>query len=163
MPYLIDGHNLIAATPGITLDDPDDEVRLIALVRTYCVRRGKRAYIYFDRAASGTADPPPVGGVVAYFVTPPRTADEAIRDHLVRLGREAKNWEVVSSDREVRDAAQQAGARSIDSQTFAKHITVKDLEPEDETEKPSQSPSNNEVAEWERLFLKGKEENDPGS
>lgn len=160
MPYLIDGHNLIAVTPGITLDDPDDEMRLIALVRTYCLKRGKRAIIYFDRAAPGAVDPPPVGGIVAHFVASPRTADEAIRDHLIRLSKEAKNWEVVSSDREVRDAVRQAGARSIDSRTFAKQITVEDLEPEDESEKPSPSPSSEEIAEWERLFSKRNKEND---
>jgi predicted RNA-binding protein with PIN domain len=163
MPYLIDGHNLIAVTPGITLDDPDDEVRLIILVRTFCARRGKRAILYFDRAAPGTADPPPTGGVVAHFVSHPRTADEAIRDHLVRLGREAKNWEVVSSDREVIDAARLAGARSIDSRTFAKEITFKSLVPEEESEKPISCPSNDEVAEWEKIFMKRKDENNSGS
>jgi predicted RNA-binding protein with PIN domain len=163
MPYLIDGHNLIAVTPGISLDDPDDEVRLIALIRTFCGRRGKRAIIYFDRAAPGAPDPSPAGGVVAHFVSPPRTADEAIRDHLARLGREARNWEVISSDREVREAASQAGSRLTNSQTFAKQLTGENLDPEDDREKPPSSLSNDEVEEWERLFLKREERDDLGS
>ena len=29
MPYLIDGHNLIACLPDISLDDPNDEAQLV--------------------------------------------------------------------------------------------------------------------------------------
>ena len=31
MNYLIDGHNLIARTPGLSLADPDDEAKLVRL------------------------------------------------------------------------------------------------------------------------------------
>jgi len=33
MPYLIDGHNLIAQMPGFSLSDPDDEARLVLRLR----------------------------------------------------------------------------------------------------------------------------------
>ena len=42
MPVLIDGHNLIAKLPGIHLDDPDDEERLVERLRRYQARTGKR-------------------------------------------------------------------------------------------------------------------------
>ena len=38
MPFLIDGHNLIGRMPGISLDDPDDEARLVAQLRAFCAR-----------------------------------------------------------------------------------------------------------------------------
>ena len=45
MPYLIDGHNLIAQMPGLSLSDPDDEVR----------RRGH--HIKRDRSNAGKKTP----------------------------------------------------------------------------------------------------------
>ena len=33
MHYLIDGHNLIARVPGLSLADPDDEVKLLQLLK----------------------------------------------------------------------------------------------------------------------------------
>ena len=119
MPYLIDGHNLIASLDDIHLDDPDDEARLIDLLRTFCAHTGKELTVYFDQRAPGATNPPTMGGLRARFITPPRTADEAILAHLRRLGREAHNWTVVSSDNLIRSAAIQAGARSLNSHAFA--------------------------------------------
>jgi predicted RNA-binding protein with PIN domain len=155
MPYLIDGHNLIACMPSIDLDDPDDENRLIDKLRTYCIRMGKGMVVYFDRRAPGTNDPSPAAGLIVHFVTPPTSADEAIRDHLLRLGREAPNWTVVSSDHAVQTAARQAGARFLDGPTFARQLLVEESSAR-ETEKPDSPLSEEEIAEWERLFRNGK-------
>ena len=43
MHYLIDGHNLIARVPGLSLADPDDEVKLLQLL--------KRCLLYTSDAA----------------------------------------------------------------------------------------------------------------
>jgi predicted RNA-binding protein with PIN domain len=154
MPYIIDGHNLIACMSNIDLDDPDDENRLIDKLRTYCARMGKGIVVYFDRRAPGTNDPSPAGGLTVHFVTPPYSADEAIRDHLLRLGREAPNWTVVSSDHAVQTAAHQAGAHSMDSLTFARRLLAEEI-PAQETEKPDSALSEEEIAEWENLFRSG--------
>lgn len=37
MNYLIDGHNLIARTPGLSLADPDDEAKLVQLLRRWAM------------------------------------------------------------------------------------------------------------------------------
>lgn len=151
MPYLIDGHNLIAKMPDISLDDPDDEARLIAKLRTFCARSGKKATVYFDRRAHGSPDPPLKSGLSVHFVSTPRTADEAIRAHLLRLGPEAKNWTVISSDREVQVAAGHAGAKIISSQTFAYQISG--ISPPSQTvEKPETPVSEEDIEQWEQLF-----------
>ena len=36
MNYIIDGHNLISQLPGIDLNMPDDEQRLIELLILFC-------------------------------------------------------------------------------------------------------------------------------
>lgn len=151
MPYLIDGHNLIARVPGIDLGDPDDEIQLISILVGFSARSRHKITVYFDRGSFGSRDPNPKGGVSVHFVTEPVTADDAIRRHLDRLGREAKNWTVVSSDREVRIAAQHSGATPMSSDQFAGLLKTPspDNKPD---EKPDTPLSKEEVRSWEEIF-----------
>lgn len=157
MPYLIDGHNLIGQTPGISLADIDDERQLVSLLQAFSTRSGKVIWVYFDRGAPGQEPPRPQGNVHISFVSPPRTADQAILAHLRRLGAEAPNWTVVSSDREVLSAAKHAGARSMRSQHFAHEL--KASAPEGAApEKPDTELSPDEIAAWQQLFESGQTE-----
>src|SRR3972149_3450140 len=151
MPYLIDGHNLIGRMSGISLQDPDDEAKLLALLRTFCARRATKATCSFDRGQPGHRDPPPASGVTAHFITPPATADAAIGRHLNRLGRDARNWTVVSSDAAVAEAARRRGARVISSEGFAQELAAA-LTSTPPPEKPEGPPGADELEEWERLF-----------
>lgn len=150
MPLLIDGHNLIGQLPGIDLADPDDERQLIELLRSYCARTGRRATVYFDNADLLSRDPRPQAGLTVHFVAPAHTADEAIRDHLLRLGRAAKNWSVVSSDRSVRRAARGSGATVVRAEDFARQLHAAPT-PDEPPEKPAQLEPD-EIEEWLRLF-----------
>jgi len=151
MPYLIDGHNLIGRMSGISLQDPDDEARLLALLRIYCPRQSTKATVYFDGGLPGRLDPPPASGVTAHFITPPGTADGAIVRHLIRLGREARNWTVVSSDGSVADAARRRGARVSSSEGFARELAAA-LASAPPPEKPEGPSGDDELEAWERLF-----------
>ncbi len=151
MPYLIDGHNLIAQIADISLDDPNDEARLLLRLRSFCARTGRKVFVYFDRRAPGAQDPPSAGGLSVHFVKTPRTADDAILAHLRRLGREAHNWTVVSSDREIQQVAKHAGARILTGSDFARLLAPSENVAE-ESEKPAPPSSKEEVANWERLF-----------
>jgi len=154
MPYLIDGHNLIGRMSGISLADPDDEARLLALVRTFCARERTTAIVYFDGAAIPAGKEAARAGVTARFVVPPQTADTAIRRHVDRLGREAPNWTVVSSDAAVARAARQGRARVESSDAFARRLAdAPDLP--DSLDKPEQPPTPEEIALWEAAFKKG--------
>ena len=50
MPLLIDGHNLIGKLGDLSLSDPNDERKLVARVRAYAEKTGKRIAIVFDPA-----------------------------------------------------------------------------------------------------------------
>jgi predicted RNA-binding protein with PIN domain len=150
MPYIIDGHNLIPSAPGLRLSDPDDEARLVALLRSFCARKRTRVTVYFDRGLSGTQPHLGGGGVTVRFVRPPRTADDAIAAHLSRLGGEARNWTVVSSDGAVQRAARRAGARALTSPSFAQHLSPGGHSRAHE--KPEPALSKEEVTYWERRF-----------
>jgi predicted RNA-binding protein with PIN domain len=78
------------------------------------------------------------------------TADNAIRKQLKKLGKGARNWTVVSSDREVQAEARAAQAEVVSSDSFAgmlKH--TRDTAP-----KPNQERklSPKEVDDWLKLF-----------
>lgn len=150
MPLLIDGHNLIGQMDGINLSDPDDEHQLIEKLQDYCRRTGQRATVYFDNADPLSRDPRPQSGLTVHFVPPPRTADQAIRQHLLQLGRGAKNWSVVSSDRSIRRAASGSGATIIRSEQFARQLQAPPRH-DPPAEKPT-APLPEEIDEWLKLF-----------
>jgi predicted RNA-binding protein with PIN domain len=150
MPLMIDGHNLIGQINAIDLADPDDEHQLIQLLHAYCRDHGRRATVYFDQADPLSRDPRPQQGLTVRFVSRSRTADSAMRDHLLQLGREAKNWTVVSSDRSVRRAARGSGAKVLRSEQFAAQLMAPPPAP-DAPEKP-EAPRADQLDEWLRLF-----------
>lgn len=122
MPYLIDGHNLIPHTAGIQLGDPDDELALVRRLVEFAVRRQTSLEVYFDRGQPGQPDQERYGRVRVHFIREGKTADRAIRARLDALGKAAKNWRVVSSDREVIREAQAHRARVIRSADFARQL-----------------------------------------
>ena len=90
MPFLIDGHNLIGRLPDLHLDDPDDEAKLVARLRTFCARTGKRVTVVFDYGLpGGYSRELSGGGVEVVFAPAGRTADGILGER-VRLARDAR-------------------------------------------------------------------------
>ncbi len=157
MQYLIDGHNLIGQTPGIRLDDPDDEGKIVLLVRQYLARtRGASALIVFDHGVYG--HPGNLNGykITCYFARSPSDADT----HLIRRIKAAprpEQWTLVTSDRHIVDAARARRMRVRDSRDFAAAL----LAPTSQAapaEKPEPPRSAAEIAQWMRLFGEHPEE-----
>ena len=78
MPYIIDGHNLIGAIPGLSLADLDDEHALIHRLSEYARSHQRSITVYFDRGFLAAPQISNAGRVKVRFVRPPRTADDAI-------------------------------------------------------------------------------------
>jgi predicted RNA-binding protein with PIN domain len=157
MDHIIDGHNLISKMPGVSLDMPADEQRLIELLVGYCKLGGHRVEVFFDGAPVGQAGGRNYGKVRAYFVAQSQTADDAISKKLVSLGRAAKNWLVVSSDRSVQSAAREANAKVVGSEDFVRMyeaLRQQTLQDGDQNTKPAADEplSAAEVQEWEAIF-----------
>ncbi len=150
MPYLVDGHNLIPKI-GLKLDSFDDENELIKLMNEYCrLSRHKQVEIYFDNAQPIQREKKKMGLVTVYFVRRPVLADDAIRNRLAQLNKDAKNWNVVTSDRRVQVEARNAGAKVISSEEFSR--TVMDLIQTGIPSDPSKPTNSNDVEEWMELF-----------
>lgn len=149
MPYLIDGHNLIPKL-GLRLDSIDDEMELIAILQEFCRLERRQADVYFDGAPTPHAGTRKLGSVAAHFVPLTSTADNAIRNRLKKLGKAAKNWTVISSDRQVQADARDARAEVISSEIFAK--TLKQVMNSARVSKSERVVSEKEIEEWLKLF-----------
>jgi hypothetical protein len=154
MPYLIDGHNLIPKL-GLRLDSMDDEMELVSILQEYArLERKNQVEVYFDGAPAPHAGTRKLGTVTAHFVRLGTTADDAIRKRLNKMGKSAKNWTVVSSDRQVQVDARTARADIISSDKFAKILRqARDIAPKPANDRPL---SKQEVNDWLKLFNKGK-------
>ncbi len=153
MPYLIDGHNLIPKM-GLRLNDPDDEQALITRLQIFCRHSRKSVEVYFDGAPPGQAGTRKFGSVTAHFVRQGATADTAIRQRLRALGKAAKNWVLVTSDRQVQAEGQAAHAQVISSEAFARQVNTA-IHNGLAGSQPSGEMSADELDEWLRLFGEG--------
>lgn len=154
MPYLIDGHNLIPKL-GLRLDSPDDEMELVAILQEFSrLSRQREVEVYFDGAPVGSAGMRNLGVVKAHFVRLGQSADSAIRARLNKMNKSAKNWTVVSSDREVQSSARVVYAEFISSEDFVK-LLRKARNSAPKAGGDDKELSSREVQEWEEIF-KGK-------
>lgn len=154
MPYLIDGHNLIPKI-GLRLSEPDDEIELISVLQDFSRLKRQPVEVYFDGAPAASSGTRKLGTIKAHFVSLGTSADSAMRARLNNMGKSAKNWTVVSSDREVQSAAKMNGAKFISSEEFVKLLreTISKVNKKNREEK---SISAKEVEEWLKVFSEGK-------
>lgn len=119
MPYLIDGHNLIGQLPDISLDDPNDEARLVQKLAGYMARTNKRCTVVFDSGLPGGRSRMSNRTVEVVFAARPSDADRLILRRIQRTT-DPRNWTVISSDNDVLNAARLKGMQIIKSADFAK-------------------------------------------
>jgi predicted RNA-binding protein with PIN domain len=150
MPYLVDGHNLIPKV-GLRLDSIDDELELVEILREFARLHRRQVEVYFDGAPADQAGTRGTGAVKAHFVRAGTTADAAIDRRLKKMGRAARNWTVVSSDRQVQANARSVHAEVLSSEAFA---SLLQQTPRGQTSKPAadRRVSPAEVDEWLKLF-----------
>ena len=150
MPYLIDGHNLIPKV-GLRLDSPDDEMELVAILQEFARLKRQQVEVYFDGAPIGQAGTRSLGTIRAHFVRLGQTADSAIRARLNKMEKTAKNWIVVSSDREVQSSARVVHAQYISAEEFVRSLReAHNSAPKANT--TDKKLSSAEVDEWLKLF-----------
>jgi predicted RNA-binding protein with PIN domain len=151
MSFLIDGHNLIPKL-GIRLESVDDEEKLISRLLEFCRQQRTTVEVFFDAAPAGHAGTRKAGAVTAHFIHLGSSADAAIENRLSKLGKAARNWTVVSSDRRVIQAARAVHAGVKTSDEFARMISFsRKMNP---SFHPEDSLPADEVEEWLKLFNK---------
>lgn len=152
MPYLIDGHNLIARLPDISLEDPDDEAKLVIKLRGFCAISGKRCTVIFDGGIPGGYSTMSNKSVKVIFASAFHTnADNLIKQRIDNIP-DASNWTVVSSDNEVLDFARKHKMRARTSAEFAGTLRRKPRKQDNRGESTHVQVSTDEVDEWLDIF-----------
>ncbi len=155
MQWLIDGHNLIGQMPNLQLDDPHDEEKLLEHLRRYRAKTGHRLTVIFDPGQGyRSGQTKKQGGLTVQFAPSGKTADQIIAQRLRKI-KDPQSLIVVSSDRAVRQAAQQARVRTLTSKEFIRQLTQGSptASPEsDEGNRADVTLSPDEIDEWLKLF-----------
>ena len=158
MPFLIDGHNLIAALPDIDLADEDDEAQLVIKLRGFAARTGKKCTVIFDGGLPGGESRLSNKSVKVIFAASQHSNADSLIMRRILNTRDAPNWTVVTSDREIRNYAGSCRMRTQTSQEFARRLrrNPRRQDPRGEEAHPNQTPE--EVEDWLRMFGCGNDE-----
>lgn len=149
MPILIDGHNLIGRMPALSLEDPDDEEKLIRICKSYRARTGKAITVVFDPGTPfSLAGRRREGGVEIVFAPHGSTADAVIARRMQKSGN-PRGWLVITSDLELAGRVSRRGARVQSSEDFASELASLGYAAPDQAD-VHLTPE--EVEEWLSLF-----------
>jgi predicted RNA-binding protein with PIN domain len=158
VPVLIDGHNLIGRLPALSLQDPDDEEKLVRLLTSYRARTGKAVTVVFDPGeAFHLAQTRRLGGIEVVFAPHGSSADAVIARR-VGSSRNPPDWLVVTSDQRLAETVKRQGARVQSAEGFGSALDRPVEAPPAWRETP---PSSEEVEAWLALF-ESKEQQDTG-
>lgn len=148
MPILIDGHNLIGRSPGISLADPDDEEALLRLLRSFRARTGKAITVVFDPGVGSALSSSRKIGGVQVVSAPHGSSADAIILRRVAQARDRQGLTVVTSDRELAAGVERLGARVQSAEAFSAQLE----RPKAEPSRKEQPLSPAEIEQWLALF-----------
>jgi predicted RNA-binding protein with PIN domain len=153
MHYLIDGHNLVAALPDISLEDPEDEAKLVLLLRSWTAAGAKRRVtVIFDGGLPGGVSRTLSSSVVqVVFASAGKPADNLLVSRIQQV-RNPAAYTLVSSDRAVTAVAKARRMPFMTSQEFARRLQQarQTTDNSSDTDKPEMLEED--LADWLRLF-----------
>ncbi|MBE0698975.1 MAG: NYN domain-containing protein, partial [Anaerolineaceae bacterium] len=135
--------------------------------------RRQKVEVYFDGALSGKTGTHTYGVIRAHYIPKGQTATDVIGQQLEKLGPQAKETLVVSSDRHVQSESRAYHAPFLDAELFARELKAVPHAPTPPQEPPAPAKktvsgnlpkhgtksqpklSSDEVSEWMDIF-KGK-------
>lgn len=152
MAYLIDGHNLIACLPDISLDDPNDEAQLVNRLKGFAAKAGKKFVVVFDHGLPGGQSSLSTRSVqVVFAAAHHRTADDLIKSRISRT-KDAPNWTLVSADRELANCAHRQRMKHMSSARFAQLLVGTGAAEETRGEEIHPTISSDDVDELYQAF-----------
>ncbi len=152
MHYLIDGHNLIARMPDISLTDPDDEVKLILRLRRWtAVSKKRQVTLFFDGGIPGGKNVKlSTSQVRVIFASTGQTADALIMSRLHKV-KNPSDYLLITSDQQIIATAAARKIKHLTADKFARRLAP----PQPDTPSVTDDTpvlSDTEVAEWLATF-----------
>ena len=153
MIYLIDGHNLIAQMPGITLGDPNDEAHLVLRLRSWAaVDKKRKIVLIFDKGMpAGKSKNLSTPNIQVRFAPHKTTADRLLIQRINRT-KNPREFILVTGDRMIIAAAQARKMPHTTSKKFVADMKVDKRPPPPSREVDNPKVSKNDVDEWLTLF-----------
>lgn len=149
---IIDGHNLVPKIPGFSLSDPDDEVKLTALLQEYGRLTRSQIELFFDNAPPGKAGKRGSGLLHLHYVKQGVSADDAIIAYMRNCCQKSADVLLVTSDRRIQAEAKAIRISFINSEVFSNEIKMALSSPQAINKEKDKMPSPDEVEEWLNLF-----------
>jgi predicted RNA-binding protein with PIN domain len=158
MHYLIDGHNLIGQLSDVELTDPDDEAKLVLLLRQWAAGSRKREItVIFDHGLPGGRwRAMSRKQLKAIFAPHDQSADELLIRRINQAG-DPRAFTLISSDQQVLKVAKSRRMPFITSEAFAKQLerigkSQENLNEQRVVESKPEDLSEEEIAEWLSIF-----------
>ncbi len=153
MAYLIDGHNLIGKMHGLSLSDPEDELKLAARLQAFAQRARQLITIVFDPGGNYAPQRRQTAGEVRVTYARPGDSADRVIISLARQARHKGSLTVVTSDRAVTSAVRAEGVAVITSEAFVALMQPPAAEEEDEdAQRANARVSDAEVTAWMKEF-----------
>jgi predicted RNA-binding protein with PIN domain len=151
MPYLIDGHNLIGAMPDMSLNDPNDEMKLVNKLRSFAARRNKHIVVVFDKGMVSGRSPASTHSVEVVFASEHQTTGDELIMRRIKHLRDPSGWTLVTSDGALVGFAKGYRLNIVKSAAFAQTL-AQIPEPPDLGEWVNPIIPSSEAAYWESLM-----------
>ncbi len=129
MPILIDGHNLIGRLPALSLEDPDDEEKLVRLLQSYQARTGKAMTVVFDAGEPSARRRTRSAGKIKVVFAPHGSSADQVIVRRVKKTSHPPDWLVITSDGELAARLESLGARVKSADEFARELDSPGEEP----------------------------------
>ncbi len=152
MPYLIDGHNLIASLPDIDLADPNDEAKLVLKLRGFAARKKTQCTVIFDHGLPGGPSNLSTRSVKVIFAAAEYSNADSLIKRRISKTPDASNWTLVSSDREILNYARPHRMRHMSAADFARELQRDERPQKGNDAVDTPTLSEEEIDEWLDIF-----------
>ncbi len=157
MAYLIDGNNLLGHIYAGYHRDPANRSALVGKLRAFQQQTRTRVILVFDGPEPRDFADPGKDKFAVLFPPPGASADSLIVDYIERRPNR-RNLFVVSSDREIRAIAREAGATSLRCEEFHREMkaALRDRREAREMDKNEKAASALDISLWTEAFARKK-------
>lgn len=114
---IIDGHNLIGASPNIKLSDRNAKEKLLDVLNQYQLKTNHKIIVVFDGVGYGGYEITSFENIVINYPSSGQTADDIIINYINQYSTD-ESVKIISSDKKIIKSAKNNRLTSIDSDNY---------------------------------------------